>query len=445
MLAQLLLMSLLWVGLMAFVVIDGNYDDDALEAMQAYEAVMRVAESLADKPAQQHQSLYAIELALREHEEGVVIPDELGRHMLVWQGGRQVYRTLGKLPPIEASAREGLETRQINGRRWHMRTRRSTLSDTQVALLTPVGPWEAFVVISSRGYYLLPLVISLPFLLLSPWLSIRLALRSWSQVSQQVALRGPRDLAPLTFKPAHLELARMVDSINALLLRVDQSARRERSFIADAAHELRTPLAAMRINVEALQAQSVEPRQRELLSGILSSSDRAARLVGQLLLLMRSDATEGGPRHPVALDSLLQDRLAALSSLAARDGIELELLAGEGVTILGERESLTSLIDNLVDNAIKYSPPRAIVTVALAIEAGGVLLSVRDRGPGIAPALRQRVFDRFFRAPRQTRTGSGLGLSIAQSAVRQHGGAIALEEADGGGLLVCVSLPLRRP
>jgi two-component system sensor histidine kinase QseC len=285
------------------------------------------------------------------------------------------------------------------------------------------------------------LLISLPFLLAPAWWSIRIALRPWSRVAQEVAERGPHDLAPLSFKPPHLELATMVDNINALLARVKQSAQRERSFIADAAHELRTPLAAMRVNVEALRAQTGAPHQRELLAGILNSESRATRLVGQLLLLMRSDATDGSVRQTMAFDALLEDRLAALSGLAAQRGIELELVAQRDVTILGQRESLISLIDNLVDNAIKYSPAHGLVTVTLALEAGAIL-TVADQGPGVAPALRERVFDRFFRDPRQTEGGSGLGLAIARSVVRQHGGAIVLGTAPGGGLLVCVRLPL---
>jgi two-component system, OmpR family, sensor histidine kinase QseC len=263
-------------------------------------------------------------------------------------------------------------------------------------------------------------------------------------VAQEVAARGPHDLTPLANKLPHQELAAMVDSINALLLRVSRSTQRERSFIADAAHELRTPLAAMRVNAEALQAHDCGPVQRALLNGILSSGNRAARLAGQLLQLMRSDAVACEPHAPLALDTLVQDRLASLSGLASHHGVDLELVAAEPVHVMGQRGSLVSLLDNLVDNAIKYSPPNGVVRVGLSRGADGVLLTVEDQGPGIAPELRTRVFDRFFRDPHQTQSGSGLGLAIAASVATNHGGRIELGDAEGGGLLVRVSLPASR-
>jgi two-component system sensor histidine kinase QseC len=182
--------------------------------------------------------------------------------------------------------------------------------------------------------------------------------------------------------------------------------------------------------------------QHELLNGILSSASRAGRLVGQLLQLMRSDATGSAPHIELGLDLLLQDRLAVLSGLAAHSAVELELSVAEPLRILGQREGLVSLIDNLVENAIKYSPPQAVVRVSLMRVAGQALLLVEDQGPGIAPELRARVFDRFFRDPRQTQSGSGLGLAIAAAVAASHGGRIELDDSEGGGLLVRVQLPL---
>lgn len=441
MLAQMLLLTVLWSLATAFVVKDGVDNTEFLNAFKTYDALLGVAEGLAGQPALQRQSLLAIDQALREeYDSGQV--SELGPRLLVWHGGKLVFHSAAAPPGILDAGPAGLSTVYLQGRRWRARSVHSSRSDARVLMLMPADGWSFFVTMNSRGFYLLPLLISLPFLLLPAWLSIRLALRPWSRVAREVAARGPRDLTPLAFKPAHRELVAMVDSINALLERVGQSALRERSFIADAAHELRTPLAAMRINVEALQVQASEPRQRQLLDGILSSGNRAARLVGQLLLLMRSDATTSAPHTTLAFDALLQDRLAALSGLASAGAVELELQAAGPLFIVGHGESLVSLIDNLVDNAIKYSPPGGVVTVALVRDGEQVRMTVADQGPGVAPELRSRVFDRFFRDPRQTLGGSGLGLAIAAAVARSHGGQISLGVAPGGGLLACVSLPL---
>ncbi|WP_332855549.1 ATP-binding protein [Duganella sp. S19_KUP01_CR8] len=443
MLVQVALVLVMWGGVIAIVVHNGGDSPSYLNSLRTFDAVISVAENLASQPARQQQSLALIDGALREEFDDSKL-ESLGPLLLVWQGERLVYHTQAMPPGLRRGDAEGIHTVHLLGERFRTRTVRSRTSDTQVMVAAPVGILNVFMTINSRGYFLLPLLISLPLLPLPAWWSIRIAMRPWRRVAQEVAARGPQDLTPLTFKPPHRELAAMVDSVNALLLRVSQSALRERSFIADAAHELRTPLAAMRVNAEAMQGQANGPVQRELLNGILSSGNRAGRLVGQLLQLMRSDATGSEPHGRLALDALLQDRLAALSGLASREGVELELelAAAEPVCIMGQHESLVSLVDNLVENAIKYSPPHGVVRVGLACVAGQAVLTVEDQGPGIAPELRVRVFDRFFRDPQQAKSGSGLGLAIAASAAASHGGTIELSDAQGGGLLALVTLPM---
>ncbi|KAB8054786.1 sensor histidine kinase [Janthinobacterium rivuli] len=441
MMAQMLMLTMVWSLAVAYVLVEGA-DEASTVTRGVLHAIISVADNLAEQPQRQQQSLRAIDEALREEFEMGQVP-ELAPRILVWREGKLVYKSPDAPSGIRSAGPEQMEVVYIKGQAW--RSRSLVEGATRVTVLEVGGAWQFFITINSRGYYLLPLLISLPFLLVPAWLSIRLAMRPWRKVAQEVAARGPQDLRPLAFKPPHGELAALVDNINALLQRVDASAARERSFIADATHELRTPLAAMRVNVEALQGQAHDARQQELLDGILNSGKRAARLVGQLLQLTRSEVQAGGGELPrrQALDTLLQDRLAALSGLAQAGDIELELQAGVSLSVPGQRESLVSLIDNLVENAIKYSPRGSSVTVSLHAERGQAVLHVADQGPGIAPALYERVFDRFFRAPQQAQPGSGLGLSIVASVVRQHGGTIQLHSGNGGlGLLVEVRLPL---
>ncbi|MYM35723.1 sensor histidine kinase [Duganella sp. FT94W] len=440
MVAQVALVLVLWGVVFAIVLNDGGDTPGYLSSPSTAKAVLLVADNLAGQPAQQHHTLLAVDAALREDFVESDLLD-ISPLMMVWQRGKLIYQTAGMPGGVQGAPERGVETMYIGGTRYRARTFRAPDTGTTVMFAGPAGPLELFLSLNSRGYFLLPLLISLPLLPLPAWLSIRLALRPWRQVAQEVAARGPADLTPLACRPPHRELVAMVDSINALLLRVNSSAQRERSFIADAAHELRTPLAAMRVHAEALQRQTDHPVQRELLNGILNSGNRAGRLVGQLLQLMRSDAPDSAPHVRLALDVLLQDRLAVLSMLASRSGVELEMVETEPVHILGHSESLVSLIDNLVENAIKYSPPGGMVQVSIVVAGEELVLSVRDQGPGIAPAMRQRVFDRFFRDPRQTQSGSGLGLAIAASVAASHHGRIELGDALGGGLLATVRLP----
>jgi signal transduction histidine kinase len=441
-LAQMAVVALLWTMAIALLLYDSYEDPELLKYQKIFHTITVIAENLADRPDRQQETLAAFDQVLVEASGDGEAGSDTAAVLQVWQDGRLIYRSTAGGPVILNTVTDRIETVKAGGREWRARTHVSPTSDTRVMLAEP-SVWRLTVTMAYRGYYLLPLVISLPFLIFPAWLSMRVALRPWRQVTKETSERGPADMTPLSYTPPHKELQPLVQSINSLLQRVRDSTSRERSLIADAAHELRTPLAAMRVNVEALKEQSTDEGQRELMGNLLRSNDRAARLVGQLLQLMRSDAVlHGGLPVMLSLDALVQDRLAMIEGLARARGVELEL-DGEGrVPVLGERESLASMVDNLINNAIKYSPANATVTVRVAREGARAVLTVADRGPGIPPALRERVFDRFFRNPDQTQSGSGLGLAIVKSVVDRHGGSVVLDEALGGGLRATVRLPL---
>ncbi len=441
-LAQMGVVALLWTMTIALLLYDSYEDPELLKYDKIFLAVMTVAQNLADQPDKQQQALAAFDQALLESVGDGSIESDTAPVMQVWQRGKLIYSSTAAVPVILNSAPNRIETIKVGNRELRARTMASPVLDTRVVLAEP-SVWLLTVTVMNRGFYLLPLVISLPFLIFPAWLSLRVALRPWRQVTKETSERGPADMTPLSYTPPHKELQPLVQSINSLLQRVRDSTSRERSLIADAAHELRTPLAAMRVNVEALKEQSADEGQRELMDNLLRPHDRAARLVGQLLQLMRSDAVS----HSVlpvmlSLDVLVQDRLAMIEGLASAHGVELELVCDAAVPILGERESLVSMIDNLVNNAIKYSPPNATVMVQVACEGAQAVLHVADQGPGIPSALRERVFDRFFRNPDQSQGGSGLGLAIVKSVVDRHGGEVSLGESDSGGLQATVRLPL---
>lgn len=444
-LTQLTILVVLWTVLVLGVFYAAHNDDDLLTSDPVLDLILSVADNLADSPARQQQSLAAIDRKLRlEYGDGAE-ESRFAPIFFVRQNGVLIYQSAPQLPPGRNRQLEIIEKVDVDGGTWRMRTRRSEQTGTEVSFAIP-NLTGILITFNSRGYYLLPLLVSLPFLAFPAWWSVRLALRPWRRLSEEISTRGPEDLSPLGFQARHSELKPFVSSINTLLARVHNSALRERSLIADAAHELRTPLAAMRVNVEALRQQTADPRQRQLMDSLLRSNQRATRLVQQLLQLMRSEAAaDGGDMRLLRFDSLVQDRLAELDALAATRGVELELEFDATATPLlihAEPEGMTSLVDNLVDNAIKYSPPGGMVTVQVQVERAQVILSVSDAGPGIAPEMRERVFNRFFRAPDQVQSGSGLGLSIVQNVVTRHGGTISLHASASGGLLCRVTLNL---
>lgn len=446
-LAQVSVVVLMWVFAIGLFVHDSNSMPELVRYDKVFTTIITAAQNLAASPDQQQETLKSIDMTLLETSGDFSSESDKAPVMQVWQRGKLIYNSTSSVPPIINRVLGKIETIRFGNRSLRARTMASPLLDTRVMLAEP-SYFRLNFTIENRSYYFLPLVISLPFLVFPAWLAVLFALRPWRQVTRETAERGPADLTPLSFEPPHKELRPMVRSINGLLRSVRDRAARERGLIADAANELRTPLDAMRVNVEALKAQTDDAGQRELMANLLRSNDRATRLVRQLQQLMRSDEIpQDAVPETLALDALVRDRISLVEPLAHARGVKIDFAcegACEGdVPVFGERESLISMLSNLIENAIKYSPDGGTVTVRVARQGAKVVLRVADQGPGIPPALRERVFDRFFRNPDQTQSGSGLGLAIVRSVLEKHRGQIVLEAGEGGrGLLVTVRLPL---
>lgn len=440
MIAQMLLLTLLWCIFLTYILWDNLRNPPMLSGSKTYETILTLVDRMGDRPHDLTDVLEKFSKALREGYGGGEDP-KMSISLIVRKNKEIIYASDGAPAGVTNTGYGMIQSIQSNGRTWTSRTLKSGNSDTEVTLLTPAGGWNFFIYLNSRGYYILPLLVCIPFLLFPAWLSIRIAMRPWNKVANEVSLRTPEDLSPLKAVPKHKELRQIVDAINIFLARVRESTERERTFIADAAHELRTPLAAMRVNVEALQSDVSNVRQQELLAGIIRSNSRAARLVNQLLLLMHSEARIDTVMEPVPLTTLIQERMAELSPLAAESQIELEFYFHDEVWITGVRERLMSLIDNLIENAVKYSPEGGRVEVEVRLLDKSTQLRISDAGPGIMVELRERVFDRFFRDPNQIQSGSGLGLAIVKAVAQQHNSSVFLSTSAEGGLMVIVDIP----
>ncbi|WP_349741762.1 sensor histidine kinase [Roseateles cavernae] len=303
------------------------------------------------------------------------------------------------------------------------------------------GDWHFSV--KGFSYYARPLLYGLPLLVLPVWLLFRRGFAPLRRIGAQISQRSAKDLSPLPSSP-YVELAPVVNSVNALMNRLQQRLEREREFLLDAAHELKTPLAVIQLNAEQLEGSAATARQAEAAQRLTEGVKRATHTVHQLLALARSGADlDAMDMREHDLVTLTRDRIVLASQLALRRGIEVELSAPEECRIRMNRENMGSLIDNLVDNAVKYSPPGSQVLVRLAPQPeGGLGLSVCDQGPGIPVALRQKVFERFFRLHDGEQPGSGLGLAIVERAAAQHGAQLRMDDGpDGRGLCVSLSFP----
>lgn len=331
-------------------------------------------------------------------------------------------------------------------------------------LATPSGRWRVFGV-EARGRViqvaqpmdvrerqaarlawrtLQPFAFLVPALaLLIAWI-VRRSVAPVREFSAALRTRRPDALDPVSAGGLPDELRPVVSSLNDLLSRLQEALAHERAFIADAAHELRTPLTALDLQAQEIAALRDGPERDDAVARLRDGVARATRLVEQLLALAREERAGARPHLAVDLHELAQETVADLLPLADRRGIDLGLEHAEPATVTGDRDALRLLVRNLVDNAVRYTPPGGRVDVSV-VQAGSpprVTLEVADTGPGIAPAERDRVFDRFYRVPGTASSGSGIGLALVRSIARHHGAEIALEDGpDGRGLCVRVAFP----
>ncbi|WP_322981674.1 sensor histidine kinase [Pseudomonas sp. C11] len=326
--------------------------------------------------------------------------------------------------------------------------------------------WRVFVLHDSRDYHwvlageredvrgeligkiaqrsLQPLLVGLPLVGLLLWLAVGWGLNPLQRMADAIRGRAPDSLAPLVFPPLPTELEPMAAALNRLLMQVNQLLDQEKRFIADAAHELRTPLAVLRIHAQnALEAPDAGDRD-EALRQLAGGVDRATRVVAQLLTLARLDPNSVRlSMGNLDLLAFLRGELAELTPLALNRQQDLILEAGEGgnYQLIADAPSLGILLQNLISNAVQYTPAGGCIQVHLLADAQALVLQVQDSGPGVPADMRERLFERFFRLGEGQ--GAGLGLSIVRRVVELHQGSISLEDSPLGGLQVSVRLPRR--
>lgn len=291
---------------------------------------------------------------------------------------------------------------------------------------------------------LYPALLGLPLLALCIWFATRAGLAPLAGIAREIAGRDPRQLQPITPATAPDEIAPLLGALNDLFRRVEGALENERRFTADAAHELRTPLAALQAQLQVAQrARDADERERSL-ANVDAGLRRAAHLVEQMLLLARLDPERGLP-DPQAVDlALLATEVCAeLGTRILDRKLDFGIETAADATVAGQREWLRVLLRNLIDNAVRYTPGGGRLRVSVRRDAGGVCLQVDDSGPGIATEARAQALQRFHRLGEGAcdTEGSGLGLSIVARIAELHGARLQLDDADGGGLSVRVVFP----
>jgi two-component system OmpR family sensor kinase len=292
---------------------------------------------------------------------------------------------------------------------------------------------------------LAPFALLIPVLGLIVWLAVGRALQPLQRLAKAVKSRRVNALEPLSDEKLPDEVRPLVGSLNDLLARLTAALDRERAFMADAAHELRTPLTALHLQLGALARAATDAERTEAMGKLAEGVQRAIRLVEQMLALARQEPRAEPARTRFALDELAREVVAELVPLADARRIDLGISEAQTVLVQGERDAVATLIRNLVDNAVRYTPETGRVDVSVersAATPAQAVIRVTDNGQGIAQDERDRVFDRFYRQPGTRSPGSGLGLAIVKAIAGAHGATVTLDAAaDGHGLAVSVAFP----
>jgi two-component system OmpR family sensor kinase len=381
------------------------------------------------------------------------------------------YLLAPQLPPTDASYDFVVQVWSLDGVRVYLSRPHAVLPDITTlgfsTVTTSEGRWRVFgaqaatrviqvaqpMAVRERRAAALALQTLKPFALLLPvlalmiWIAVGHALDPLRRLTAQVKARRVEALDALPAERLPDEVQPLVLALNDLLGRLRAALERERAFMADAAHELRTPLTALHLQMGMLARASNETEREAAMSTLSAGVQRAIRLIEQMLALARQEPRAGSPRLPVRLDELAREIVTELVPHADAGHIDLGVAAAQAATVAADPEALRTLLRNLVDNAVRYTPAGGRVDVTVESAAGGgARVTVSDDGPGIPPEEHARVFDRFYRRAGTAPSGSGLGLAIVKAIADAHGATVSLGPGPSGkGLAVSVIFPAQSP
>ncbi|MGO4152907.1 ATP-binding protein [Cupriavidus sp. YAF13] len=368
----------------------------------------------------------------------------------IWDGsGRSLYLSHAH-PALPPRAELGFSNVKTEQGEWRIYSVQLGLGVVQIA-----QPMSARSEVAARMALrtVAPLLLLLPLIGWLVWVAVGRGLRPLREIAAGVRQRDANALAPLAVSRMPDEIAPLTEALNQLLARLSHAIDTQRAFVADAAHALRTPLAALQLQAQLVERADTAEERQEAVGKLRQGLERLTHMVAQLLTLARQEPGAAAPPHePVELCALAQSVVAEMTQAALDRHIDLGLDAAAGpVMVRGDVDALRILLTNLVDNALRYVPAGGRVDVLVGRERtmmGGretgtqsAELIVQDDGPGIPAAERARVFDRFYRVPEAPTGGSGLGLAIVAEIAQSHGARVSLEDA-APGLRVRVAFPV---
>lgn len=401
-----------------------------------YRNVLNETESLFDYQLRQ--------MALSLRDQGEIAPDQAGALadeqfdfvVQIWTiDGRSIYATRNHRE-LPSRALLGFADVGVNGEVW--RTFSVATPGRVIQVAQPVRIRQRLAA-NAALHSVMPLLFLAPVMALMAWWLAAMTLAPLRRVVAQVRSRDEQLLQPLADEGLPDDVSPLVVALNGLLQRLGRTLDTQRAFLSDAAHELRSPLTALKLQIETLKRAPDEAAREAAIHTLATGIDRAVRIVEQLLALARSEpGAVPAAKESLDLSEVVRAAVADTVPYALSRGSVFELFADEPVPLRGERLGLGVLVRNLADNAVRYSPKGSRVELRVFSDAGVPTLQVDDAGPGIPPEERERVFDRFYRRAAGGEEGSGLGLAIVRSVAARHGAQVGLSESPLGGLRVTV-------
>jgi signal transduction histidine kinase len=425
----------------------GEYDQHMLGTART---ILKAVEPLRERPDQMLHDLAVATQSVRAifAQEKTKRPLGESDYQLVVRLLDGADQLLYQMPPdIKLPAASMLEEHfsfESDKRQWRTSTVRSKTTGLVLQLAETENAADRDMLGIVLQFIVLPTVVFLPFAGLMTWWVSQRGLSPLHELANMISKRTPNDMQALGPVALYAETAPVVKEINGLLQRLRATLAREREFLADAAHELRTPLAVVQAQAHVLRHANDEADKTKASQELEQGVGRAAGLINKLLVSARVSGEDFAPRlESLELNALVQERVALLSSLAARKNIDMSLNAQARVKVCIDRESFVSAVDNVIDNAIRYTPAGGNIEIEIVQERDAMVrLRVADNGVGIPHELHERVFERFFRVDSSEQVGSGLGLAIVKRVLALHGGEVSLSTGlDQRGLAVALTLP----
>lgn len=373
----------------------------------------------------------------------------------VWSLDGTLMHTSNTAVTLPFLSRSGSSVVSIGHEQWHLYT---IVLEDGIVQAAQQDSARRFLANESSSRLVWPAVLMLAVLTVLLTLALQRGLAPLSLAADEVTARSVESLHPIALSSQPRELQALVGAVNDLMARLGSALALQRHFLADAAHELRTPITALKLQLQLLERASDTATRQAATGELRAGIDRAQHLIEQLLQLSRvAPETPALRRDTVDLAALVRSTVSNFSARADERQIDLGALTTEPVLIAADAQQLTILLNNLIDNALRHTPPGGQIDVEATVQKGSPRLSVSDSGPGIPEADRQRVFDRFYRGqpaePASSVTnagegsssdGSGLGLAIVRAVAERHGAEITLGDGPRGGLRVSLTFPASR-